>query len=119
VWTRAHFAVLASRREGLPKSLLEAAACGRAMVATDAPGCREIAIDGETALTVPVDDAAALADAMAKLAGDAELRRRFGANARALVERKFSAEAIGRETVALYDRLIAARRRGRSRPASS
>ena len=105
VWAHAHFAVLASRREGLPKSLLEAAACGRAMVATDAPGCREIAIPGETALTVPVDDAEALADAMAKLAGDAEMRQLFGANARALVESKFSAEAIGRETVALYDLL--------------
>jgi glycosyltransferase involved in cell wall biosynthesis len=106
VWARAHFAVLASRREGLPKSLLEAAACGRAMVATDAPGCREIAIEGETALTVPVDDVGALADAMARLAGDAEMRRRYGANARRLVERKFSADAIGRETVELYDRLI-------------
>jgi len=107
VWARAHFAVLASRREGLPKSLLEAAACGRAMVATDAPGCREIAIAGETALTVPVGDAGALADAMAKLAGDAELRKRFGANARNLAERKFSADAIGRQTVALYDSLTA------------
>jgi glycosyltransferase involved in cell wall biosynthesis len=105
VWRRAHFAVLASRREGLPKSLLEAAACGRPMVATDAPGCREIAIEGETALTVPVDDAAALADAMAKLAADADLRRRFGVNARRLVEAKFSADAIGRQTVALYDKL--------------
>ncbi len=107
VWARAHFAVLASRREGLPKSLLEAAACGRAMVATDAPGCREIAIEGKTALTVPVGDANALAEAMAKLAGDAELRKKFGANARRLVESKFSAEAIGRETVALYAELIA------------
>jgi glycosyltransferase involved in cell wall biosynthesis len=106
VWARAHFAVLASRREGLPKSLLEAAACGRGMVATDAPGCREIAIEGETALTVPVDNPAALADAMAKLAGDAAMRSRFGANARALVEQKFSAEAIGRQTVALYDSLL-------------
>jgi glycosyltransferase involved in cell wall biosynthesis len=105
VWARAHFAVLASRREGLPKSLLEAAACGRAMVATDAPGCREIAIDGETALTVPVDDIGALAAAMAKVASDADLRQRFGANARALVEAKFSAEAIGRQTVALYNAL--------------
>jgi glycosyltransferase involved in cell wall biosynthesis len=105
VWRRAHFAVLASRREGLPKSLLEAAACGRPMVATDAPGCREIAIDGDTALTVPVDDAAALASAMAKMAADADMRRRFGANARRLVEAKFSADAIGRQTVALYDRL--------------
>jgi glycosyltransferase involved in cell wall biosynthesis len=105
VWRRAHFAVLASRREGLPKSLLEAAACGRPMVASDAPGCREIAIDGETALTVPVDDAEALARAMAKMAGDAEMRRRFGEKARALVEAKFSADAIGRQTVALYDAL--------------
>jgi glycosyltransferase involved in cell wall biosynthesis len=105
VWARAHFAVLASRREGLPKSLLEAAACGRAMVATDAPGCREIAIEGETALTVPVDDAPALADAMARLAGDAALRERFGRRARALVEEKFSAAAIGREIVALYNEI--------------
>jgi len=107
VWARAHFAVLASRREGLPKSLLEAAACGRAMVATDAPGCREIAIEGETALTVPVDDVGALADAMAKLAGDAGMRAKFAKAARALVETKFSAEAIGNQTVALYDSLLA------------
>jgi glycosyltransferase involved in cell wall biosynthesis len=107
VWARAHFAVLASRREGLPKSLLEAAACGRAMVATEAPGCREIAIDGETALTVPVDDVGALADAMARLAGDAALREQFGKAARALVEAKFSAEAIGKQTIALYDELRA------------
>ena len=107
VWQRANFAVLASRREGLPKSLLEAAACGRAMVATDAPGCREIAIEGVTALTVPVDDAAALASAMEKLASDTELRKRFAANARALVESKFSADAIGKETVALYETLRA------------
>ncbi|MGE3529955.1 MAG: glycosyltransferase family 4 protein [Methyloceanibacter sp.] len=107
VWARAHFAVLASRREGLPKSLLEAAACGRAMVATDAPGCREIAIEGETALTVKVGDANALAAAMAKLAGDPDLRQKFGANARRLVEEKFSADAIGRDTVALYAQLIA------------
>jgi len=107
VWARAHFAVLASRREGLPKSLLEAAACGRAMVATDAPGCREIAIEGETALTVPVGDMGALADAMARLAGDAALREKFGKAARALVEAKFSAEAIGQQTIALYDELRA------------
>ena len=105
VWAQAHFAVLASRREGLPKSLLEAAACGRAMVATDVPGCREIAIDGETALTVPVDDVPALAEAMARLAADAALREKFGTRARALVEEKFSAAAIGEQTVALYDRL--------------
>jgi glycosyltransferase involved in cell wall biosynthesis len=102
VWARSHFAVLASRREGLPKSLLEAAACGRAMVATDAPGCREIAIEGVTALTVPVDDAAALAAAMETLAGDKALRERLAKAARDLAESKFSADSIGKETVALY-----------------
>ena len=103
VWEKAHFAVLASFREGLPKSLLEAAACGRPMVATDTPGCREIAIAGETALTVPVDDAPALAEAMTKMAGDAEMRARFGKAARALVEAKFSADAVGKQIVALYE----------------
>ncbi len=54
---------------------------------------------------MPVGDVDALADAMAKLAGDAALRKKFGANARKLAERKFSAAAIGRQTVALYDAL--------------
>ena len=48
LWRRCHFAVLPSHREGLPMSLLEAAACGKPMIATDAPGCREICIDGQT-----------------------------------------------------------------------
>lgn len=105
VWQRAHIAVLPSRREGLPKSLLEAAACGRPIVATDVPGCREVAQPGVNALLVPSDDANALADAIAQLAADADLRRRFGAAGRALVEREFSADRIGRDIVALYDRL--------------
>src|SRR4029077_2929598 len=106
VWARAHIAVLASRREGLPKSLLEAAACGRPMVATDTPGCREIAIAGKTALTFPVDDAPALAEALTQMASDAEMRSRFGSAALALVEEKFSAEAVGKPTVALYRSLV-------------
>jgi glycosyltransferase involved in cell wall biosynthesis len=107
VWTRAHIAVLPARGgEGLPKSLLEAAACGRPMIATDVPGCREIAVAGETALLVAPDDPVALADAIERLAGDAALRARFGRNARALAERRFAADAIGAATVALYDRLL-------------
>lgn len=108
VWARAHLAVLPSRREGLPLSLLEAAACGRPMVATDVPGCREIAREGETALTVAVDDAAALASAIERLAKDGALRHRFGAAARALAEERFSADAIGQQTVALYESLLTA-----------
>jgi glycosyltransferase involved in cell wall biosynthesis len=90
----------------LPKSLLEAAACGRPMIATDTPGCREIAIAGKTALTFPVGDAEALAEALTQMAGDAEMRARFGSAARAVVEEKFSAEAVGKATVALYQSLV-------------
>ena len=106
LWARSHIAVLPSRREGLPKSLLEAAACGRPMVATDAPGCREVAIPERTGLLVPVDDAAALAAALARLATDAELRVRLGAEARRLAVERFSAAAIGAQTVALYRSLL-------------
>jgi len=106
VWARAHIAVLPSRREGLPKSLLEAAACGRPMVATDAPGCREVALPWRTGFLVPVDDAPALAAAIEILAGDAELRARYGRAARALAEERFSEGAIGRAITELYLRLV-------------
>jgi glycosyltransferase involved in cell wall biosynthesis len=106
VWATAHIAVLPSRREGLPKSLLEAAACGRPIVATDVPGCREIARANVNALLVPPDNAEALAGAIDRLAADADLRRRFGAASRALVESEFSNLRIGQEIVALYDDLL-------------
>ena len=108
LWARAHIGILPSRREGLPLSLLEAAACGRAMVATDVPGCREVAIVGVTGLLVPVDDAGALADAIEKLLGEAELRAQFAAAARRLVVDRFSSDTIGRQTVALYRSLLGA-----------
>ena len=106
VWAKSHIAALPSRREGLPKALLEAAACGRPMVATDVPGCREVVIADKTGLLVPLDDGNALADAIGKLAASANLRARYGAAARILAVEKFSATAIGRQTVQLYDRLI-------------
>ena len=73
LWASAHIAVLPSHREGMPLSLLEAAACGRPLVATDVPGCRDIARPGVNAFLVPLDDAEALADAIDRLAGDPEL----------------------------------------------
>ena len=106
VWARAHIAVLPSRREGLPKSLLEAAACGRPMVATDVPGCREVAIPDQTGLLVPPDDPSALAAAIETLANDAALRARYGRAARALAEERFSDPAIGRAVTELYLRLV-------------
>jgi glycosyltransferase involved in cell wall biosynthesis len=105
-WSKAHVAVLPSRREGLPLSLMEAAACGRAMIASDVPGCREIVIHEQTGLLFPVDNALALADAMGRLAGDPSLRARYAMAARKLVIERFTAEIIGRQTVALYKRVI-------------
>ncbi|HZB91933.1 MAG TPA: glycosyltransferase family 4 protein [Stellaceae bacterium] len=106
LWRAAHIAVLPSRREGLPKSLLEAAAMGRPLVASDVPGCREIAQQGVNALLVPPDDAVALAGALERLARDPALRRRFGAASRAMVESDLAEAAVGAATVALYRRLV-------------
>jgi glycosyltransferase involved in cell wall biosynthesis len=105
-WASAHIAVLPSRREGLPLTLLEAAACGRPLIATDVPGCREIAQAGVNALLVPRDDAPALAEAISRLAADQALRAKFGAAGRTLVEREFSSARVGREVVDLYRRLL-------------
>lgn len=107
VWARSHIAVLPSRREGLPKSLLEAAAYGRPMVATDVPGCREIARHDVNAFLVPVDDPGPLAGALTVLARDSALRRRLGSAGREIVETEFSSARIGQEIVDLYDRLLA------------
>jgi glycosyltransferase involved in cell wall biosynthesis len=108
VWAQAHIAILPSRREGLPKALLEAAACGRPMIATDVPGCREIVIAGETGLLVPFENEIALADAIRQLVDSPDLRKRYGAAARRLVVEKFSANAIGQLIVQLYRDLAGA-----------
>ncbi len=109
VWAKAHVAALPSRREGLPKSLLEAAACGRAMVATDVPGCREIVREGITGLLAPPEDAEALAGAIERLMHDPELRHRCGRAAREAAVEEFSSERVGRDIVALYKRMLAER----------
>lgn len=88
--------------EGLPKSLLEAAACGRALIATDVPGNREIVVKDETGLLVQPGDPHALADAMMRLAGDPALRRRLADAARSKVTNEFSAELIHAQHRALY-----------------
>jgi glycosyltransferase involved in cell wall biosynthesis len=107
IWAAAHIAALASLGgEGLPKSLLEAAAMGRPIVATDVPGTRTIARDGINALLVPPGDEAALADALATLANDPELRRRFAAAGLRIVADGLSDTAIGAATVALYRVLL-------------
>ncbi len=103
VWRQAAIAVLPSTYgEGLPKTLLEAAACARPIVATDVPGCREVVRPGDTGFLVPAHDIPALAEAIATLAADPARRRMFGMAGRALVERELSDEIVARRTLALY-----------------
>jgi len=102
VFAQAHIVCLPSYREGLPKVLIEAAACGRAIVTSDVPGCREIVQHGRTGLVVPVRDGRALADAIQTLAREHELRRSLAGNGRDLAVREFSVEKVLRETLEVY-----------------
>jgi glycosyltransferase involved in cell wall biosynthesis len=104
VWRRSHIAVLPSYREGLPKAVLEAAACGRAVITTDVPGCRDIVQDGITGLLVPPRDPVALTDALQRLAASADLRKRMGAAGRAKVTADFAdAVVIAQMSKAYHD----------------
>jgi glycosyltransferase involved in cell wall biosynthesis len=101
-FARAAIVCLPSYREGMPKALLEAAAAGRPVVTTDAIGCREAIIPGETGLLVPVADAEALAAALQCLICDAALRARFGLAGRRLAEQRYRIESVVDTTLSLY-----------------
>jgi glycosyltransferase involved in cell wall biosynthesis len=106
LWRSAHVGLLPSYREGLPKTLLEAAACGLPLVASDVPGCREIVHEGENGFLVPAREAAPLADALERLAGDAELRAHMGKCSRELVERHFTEATVTAATLSVYAELL-------------
>lgn len=99
---RATLVVLPSYREGLPKVVLEAAACGKAVIATDVPGCREVVQHEITGLLVPVRDPVALADAIARLLSNHGLRKAMGTSGREFVVREHSKEKIGQHFLDLY-----------------
>jgi glycosyltransferase involved in cell wall biosynthesis len=105
VLAQSQIACLPSHHEGLPKSLLEAAASGCAMVATDIPGCREIVRPGVTGWLVPVRNAEILAQALEEAIEQPALRERYGAAARALIASEFSISRVAAETMALYREL--------------
>ena len=108
VWRGCHIAVLPTYyKEGLPRSLLEAASCARPLVTTGVPGCRDILKDRVNGLRVAPRDSKALADAIKRLAGDADLRRKMGAAGRRIVEREFSDEIVSGEILKLYERMSA------------
>lgn len=92
--------------EGVPKVLLEAAASGRAVVATDIAGCREAVVSGETGILVPVGDAPALAQAIRKLLAAPDARRAMGLRARRRVEAEFDERDVASRTLAVYNELL-------------
>jgi glycosyltransferase involved in cell wall biosynthesis len=98
--------VLPSYREGLPKGLIEAAACGLPLVTTDAPGCREVVTHEVDGLLVPLRNAEALARAIARLHDDPALAARLGVAARAKALAEFDERIIVARTIAVYRELI-------------
>ena len=108
VWRTSHLAVQPSwGGEGIPKSLLEAAASGRVIVATDVPGCREMVTPGGNGLLVPPRDAVALANAIRELAADPDQCRAMGEASRALLlTNGLDADAVTARTVAFYQTCV-------------
>jgi glycosyltransferase involved in cell wall biosynthesis len=106
VLASSHIVCLPSKYgEGVPKVLLEAGACGRAVVATDIPGCREAVAHGETGLLVAPGSAEALAEALRSLLADPVRRRRMGARGRQRIEAEFDVREVAARTVAVYSAL--------------
>jgi glycosyltransferase involved in cell wall biosynthesis len=108
VWAEHHVGCLPSRGgEGLPRTLLETAACGRAMLTTAVPGCGDFVRDGIEGLVVPPDDAPALAEALVRLAADPALVARMGEAARARVLDGYTEAQVGAAVVGLYRDMLA------------
>jgi len=102
LFTRSSLVVLPSYREGLPKVLIEATACGRAVVTTDVPGCRDAVEKDETGILVPPQDVVALADAIQHLLQDMDLCEWMGQAGRKLAEEKFAIENVVAAHMAIY-----------------
>jgi glycosyltransferase involved in cell wall biosynthesis len=88
--------------EGVPRILVEAAACGLPLIASDAPGCREIVRPGVNGYLVAIHDVDALVEAIERLAGDRELRRAMGAESRRIAQTEFGEPAVLAATVHAY-----------------
>lgn len=106
VWRHAHIAALPSRtREGMPRSVLEAAACGRPLLVTDVPGSRHFVTDGVNGRVVDPESAPAMADALAAMLADPAERARMGAAARAKVLEGFTERQVEAQLAEVYARI--------------
>ena len=108
--SQAHVICMPSYREGLPRVLIEAIACGRPVVTADVPGCREVVRDGENGFLVPVRNGHATAEAIEQLVANPALRRHMGERARAIAEDEFSVTHFVTLSLEAYRRVLPARR---------
>ncbi len=107
VYAQAHIVVLPSHREGFPKTIIEAAACGRPVITTDVPGCRDAIVPGETGLRVPAKDPESLAAAIRQLVADPEVCIAMGRAGRQRVEDRYSSAVINSQILNLYQCILA------------
>ena len=108
VFAQSHIVCLPSfYGEGVPKVLIEAAACEKPIVTTDAPGCRDIVHDGVNGILVPLRDSTAVAEALKTLIESPELRKKMGKKGRELVVKEFSLDKVNSETLVLYEEMLA------------
>jgi len=105
----ADVAVLTSVKEGIPRALMQAAAVGVPVVATDVKGTREVVANAQTGFLVPLDDAETLAERLGRLLDDAELRRQMGARAAQYAREHFDEEQVVQRLVRVYRNALFAR----------
>lgn len=106
VYSHSNIVVLPSFFEGLPTGLIEGAASGRALIASDIRGCREVITSGENGLLVTPGDPDSLADSIEKLASNPALRHQMGIASRMRAVQEFSAEVVNQRTFAIYQKYL-------------
>jgi glycosyltransferase involved in cell wall biosynthesis len=102
IYSQCHVVVLPSFHEGVPTGLLEAAACGLPIVASDIPGCQTVVVDGETGLLVPPGQSKSLAAGLENLIMDGDLRGRMGKAGRERLLERFTQQKINQQTIGVY-----------------
>ena len=102
------FCLPSSYREGIPKALLEAMACGLPCITTNSPGCRDAVRHEDNGLLVPIKDAEALAEEIKRLLQNPAERQRMGARGRERAEKEFNQEMIIQQTLDVYREMIIA-----------